>query len=346
MSPLRRHLLVLGLTFAVALLPGAGRAQADSPDAQVQAVGAISITVADMDRSIGFYRDVLTFRVVSDTELAGDDLERSTGVFGARLRRVRLHLASDTIELRQFLAPAGRPIPVDSRSNDGWFQHIAIIVRDMDRAYARLRQFNVQHASSGPQRLPDWNPNAGGIEAFYFKDPDQHVLEVLEFPRAKGLARWHRDAGDTLFLGIDHTAIVTASTDASLRWYRDVLGLVVAGASENHGIEQERLNNVFGARLRITALRAKGGPGIELLEYLAPGVGRPYPVDAHPNDLLHWETTLVVHDAEEAARRLRLSRTPFVTAGVVHPHTKAMGTDALLVVRDPDGHAMRLVQRP
>ncbi len=51
----------------------------------------------------------------------------------------------------------------------------------------------------------------------------------------------------------------------------------MAGTSENHGLEQERLNNVFGARLRITALRAARGPGVELLEYLAP---RTWPADA------------------------------------------------------------------
>ena len=44
---------------------------------------------------------------------------------------------------------AGRPAPADSRSNDRWFQHVAIIVSDMDRAYARLRQFKVQQASTG-----------------------------------------------------------------------------------------------------------------------------------------------------------------------------------------------------
>jgi hypothetical protein len=40
----------------------------------------------------------------------------------------------------------------------------------------------------------------------------------------------------------------------------------IAGKSENYGTEQEHLNNVFGAHLRITALRGTGGPGIELLE--------------------------------------------------------------------------------
>ena len=71
-----------------------------------------------------------------------------------------------------------------------------------------------------------------------------------------------------------------------------MLGLRVAGESENYGIEQEHLNNVFGARLRITALRAPPGPGIELLEYLAPRDGRPTPADLRANDLAHWQTTL------------------------------------------------------
>jgi hypothetical protein len=58
----------------------------------------------------------------------------------------------------------------------------------MDAAYRRLREHKVQHASPAPQRLPDWNPNAGGIRAFYFRDPDGHPLEVLSFrpfPRAR-----------------------------------------------------------------------------------------------------------------------------------------------------------------
>ena len=121
----------------------------------------------------------------------------------------------------------------------------------MDRAYKLLRGNKVKHASTGPQRLPEWNKNAAGIQAFYFRDPDGHFLEVLAFPPDKGAAKWHEQNG-RLFLGIDHTAIVISDTDASLRFYRDVLGLKVVGESENHGPEQERLNNVFGARLRIT----------------------------------------------------------------------------------------------
>jgi catechol 2,3-dioxygenase-like lactoylglutathione lyase family enzyme len=213
----------------------------------------------------------------------------------------------------------------------------------MDRAYARLRAHRVEHASPAPQRLPDWNPNAGGIRAFYFKDPDGHALEVLWFPAGKGDARWQQ-AGGRLFLGIDHTAIVIADTERSLRCYRDALGLRVAGESENHGPEQERLNNVFGARLRITSLRAPGGPGVEFLEYLTPGDGRPVPVDARANDVAHWQTALVTGDAEAVARTTRGSACGMLSPAVVAPAEPVLGFARGILLRDPDGHVLQVVQ--
>jgi hypothetical protein len=74
------------------------------------------------------------------------------------------------IELTKYLTPKGKPIPIDFRSNDRWFQHIEIAVSEMDRAYQRLRQFKVQHSSTAPQRISESNKAAAGIRAFYFKD--------------------------------------------------------------------------------------------------------------------------------------------------------------------------------
>ena len=309
--------------------------------ADVVAVGPIGVTVSDANGAAAFLHDVLEFERASDVEVAGDAVERLTGVFGARLRVVTMRLGEERLELREFLAPRGRAMPSDSCGNDRWFQHAAIVVSDLDRAYARLREQRVEHASPGPQRLPDWNPQAGGIEAFYFRDPDGHFLELIEFPPGKGDPRWQEVDG-RLFLGIDHTAIVVADTEASLRFYRDTLGLRLAGASENWGPEQERLNGVFGARLRITALRAAEGPGIELLEYLAPRDGRPRPADARANDLLHWQTDLVAPDPAALAERLFAARAAFVSPGLVALADAPLGFRRAALVADPDGHALRV----
>lgn len=310
----------------------------------VDSVATVGIVVSDLDRAVEWYTEVLTFEKVSETEFAGEAYERIQGVFGLRMCAARMQLGSESIELTEYLAPQGRPVPADSRSNDRWFQHIAIIVSDMDKAYARLRQFKVSHASSGPQTLPDWNPNAGGITAFYFKDPDGHVLEVLHFPPDKGAAKWHAPGGG-LFLGIDHTAIVVGDTERSLHFYRDTLGLVVAGTSENYGVEQEHLNNVFGARLRITSLRPKTGPSIEFLEYLAPTDGRPYPADSRAPDLWQWQTTVTTGDASAAANAVRGAGGAWVSPGVVDVPKDGLDFAKGILVRDPDGHAVRIVQR-
>jgi len=310
----------------------------------VQEVAAVGMTVSNMDRSVAFFSDVLTFEKVSDVEVAGDEQERLVGLFGIRTRVVRMRLGTEAIELTEYLTPRGRPVPQDSRSNDRWFQHVAIIVSDMDAAYARLRQHGVQYASPEPQRLPDWNPNAGGIKAFYFKDPDEHALEILWFPPDKGDPRWHRQA-HSLFLGIDHTAIVINDTLASLHFYRDTLGMKQVGESENYGTEQEHLNNVFGARLRITALRTGSGPGVEFLEYITPRDGRPYPPDSRASDLISWQTNFISTDVRDADTRLRSGGISSVSPGAIDIAGGEAGFRTALSARDPDGHIVRLLQK-
>lgn len=302
------------------------------------------MTVSDVDRATDFYSRVLQFQKVSDVEVAGEPYERLEGVFGLRMRVVRMRLGDENIELTEYLAPKGRPVPVESRSNDRSFQHIAIIVSDMDKAYSWLRQNKVEHASPGPQRLPDWNKNAAGIRAFYFKDPDGHPLEILQFPADKGAEKWHRRT-ENVFLGIDHTAIVVGNSNASLIFYHDVLGMTIAGESENYGTEQEHLNSVFGARLRITSLRTGTGPGVELLEYLAPRDGRPFPADERANDVSHHQTEIITAAAEAAAQKLISAHAKFVSSGVFTESDGQLGFKKAFLIRDPDGHAILIEEK-
>jgi catechol 2,3-dioxygenase-like lactoylglutathione lyase family enzyme len=304
----------------------------------VTAVRGVEVVVSDLDRSRAFF-ERLGFTALRQEELSGAAEEQRTGIARARVRRLELALGGERLALRQFIAPTrGRPVPPDSRGNDLWFQHIAIVVHDLDRAYGWLRAHHVAHVSSAPQTLPRWTENAAGIRAFYFADPDGHTLELIQFPRGKGDPRWQTPPSCSRtplelcqFLGIDHTAITVSDTDASVAFYGDRLGLRLTGESENYGPEQDQLNGVFGARLRITTLRASSGPGIELLEYLSPRGGRPAPRDARANDLTHWQIDV------EVTRLADVWSAATAGGGRAVTRTRA-GREAL--VRDRDGHAL------
>src|SRR4051812_42855472 len=86
----------------------------------VTKVDSIGLTVSDLDRSVAFYTDVLQFRKISDIEVAGESYEHLQGVFGVRLRIARMQLGDEFIELTEYLAPRGKPAPLDARSNDLW----------------------------------------------------------------------------------------------------------------------------------------------------------------------------------------------------------------------------------
>jgi catechol 2,3-dioxygenase-like lactoylglutathione lyase family enzyme len=279
------------LAFLCGLLLAALQAHAEPI---VDAVSRVVIPVSDLDRASEFYERALTFEA--------DESGAASGVI--------MRLGGETIEL---LSAGGRKIPGDSRSNDRWFQHLAIVVSDIDRAYAQVLHAGATPISAGPQTLPAWNPNAGGIRAVYFRDPDGHPLELIQFPAGKGAPRWQEK--DRLFLGIDHTAIAARDTESSLAFYRNRLGLHIAGTSENWGIEQERLSGIEGAHVRITSLRARGGPGIEFLQYLMPPDGRPMPPDTRLDDLWAEQILMIGHQSRGPGE----------------------------VLRDPDGHAIRVV---
>jgi catechol 2,3-dioxygenase-like lactoylglutathione lyase family enzyme len=321
--------------------PAASAIRARESLAAARAVESIAITVADLDRAVRFYTEVLSFTEVSTMFAEGAALATLSDLVEPIVRVARLRLGEELVELTQYARPLGRPAPRDARSHDRWFQHIAIVVSNMDSACDRLTAHGVSAISSAPQRLPGWNAAAAGIEAYYFRDPDGHPLELIHFPPDKGDARWHRAPG-RLFLGIDHTSIVAHDTDASLDFYRDLLGMRVVGRSENFGPEQERLNGVPGCRVRITTLAAESGPKVELLHYLSPTGGRPMPADERANDLVHWETAVRVSDIDAAFAAIRRAGCEIISRDVADVRSR-LGPARGFLARDPDGHVLRFV---
>ncbi len=308
---------------------------------QAISVEKVSITVSDLDKPVPFYENLLQFKNVNRYSLSGDSFRELFGITNKRTSAncVVLQLGQEKIELIEFIDEERQQrIPEESRSNDLWFQHIAIVVSDMEKAYEKLLKYGVEHVSTRPQTLPEYIQAAAGIKAFYFRDPDGHNLEIISFPKNKGNPKWQKNT-DKIFLGIDHTAIGIEKTSTSLPFYTDIIELTLAGSSNNYGYEQEHLNQVFGANLLISGLGAKSGIGVELLDYIAPPGGRKYPKDSRVTDLWHWHTTISIVDLISVYEELIENGYPLISDNIVETDQ-----DIKAMFRDTDGHAILLTQ--
>jgi catechol 2,3-dioxygenase-like lactoylglutathione lyase family enzyme len=322
----------------------------DQTYVQVQRIRAIGLTVTNCvgaarrrHRSLNFYTQALAFELVSDITVEGQDYSDLEGVTGAKIRIVTLRLGDELIELMEYLNIQGKPIPSDSQSNDLWFQHLAIVVSDMDRAYAQVRSFPIQPISVAPQTIPPGNEASAGVRAFKFKDLDGHDLELIWFPPDKGQDKWHQNS-DRLFLGIDHSAMSISNTEQSLHFYRDLLGMQVDNRSLNWRATQSRLDDLPGAEVQITALRpVQGGVGIELLDYIVPGKGRPIPSDWQSCDIAHIQIELVVNNLEQLVDKLRQNGVQFVSSRIVQFSDRSFPYRKGCLIKDPDGHAILLI---
>jgi len=311
---------------------------------QVQRIPAIGLTVTDADSSKDFYTQALSFEAVSDITVEGQDYSDLEGIAEAKIRIVTLQLGDELIKLMEYLNVEGKPIPDDSQSNDLWFQHLAIVVSDMDRAIAHLGSFPIDSISIEPQTIPSSNKASAGVRAFKFKDPDRHNLELIWFPPDKGQNKWHQNT-ERKFLGIDHSAIAVANTQQSLRFYRDLLRMQVEEGSLNQGETQAHLDGLPEAKVRVTDLRpAQAGLGIELLDYIAPANGRTMPSDWKSCDIAHMQIELVVNDIEQAVDILLQNKVQFVSPRLVQFTDSLFTYRQGCLVKDPNGHAMLLLQ--
>jgi catechol 2,3-dioxygenase-like lactoylglutathione lyase family enzyme len=287
----------------------------------VQRLSRVSFTVSDLNGLTRFYCDALGFSCIDEGPVPAAQL-RMLGLEGPA-KRAGLQLGEQTLEL---LCPAtlGHAYPADSQATDIWFQHIAVVVNNMDAAYARVCEHSITPISlDGPQLLP---PSAGGARAFKFRDPDGHPLELIAFPAGSGDPRWQFDPAHALFRGFDHSAIVVQDAARSLASYEG-LGFSVAWRSRNQGPEQERLDGVSDVSVAVIGLRpsATATPHVELLAYQQPPV---LPL-AHPlrtSDLASARLVLTVADIGG-----------FATEAI------DIGQDRRAVLQhDPDGHALVL----
>jgi catechol 2,3-dioxygenase-like lactoylglutathione lyase family enzyme len=302
----------------------------------VQKLSRINLICHQAERLAEFYIRAFGFARVDDSPKVDPCFAELIGLAAGQVRITSLHLGKQVIALAE-TQPPGRSYPDYVPGWDRQFQHFAIVVSDMTAAYANLQALRDWTAIStdGPQILP---PSSGGVTAFKFYDPEGHPLEMLAFAPGATPDCWAIKSGD-LCLGIDHSAISVGDTNRSVAFYSR-LGLGRAASSLNVGREQEKLDNLPGAIVEVTALvpPVQAVPHVELLCYrdnfdrceLLP----------NRNDVAATQLVFEVdRDALEAI--VALNRDTTVSSST----TSESGEIQAILLRDPDGHLLCIESR-
>ena len=298
----------------------------------VQKLSRISLICREPERLACFYEQAFDCVLGEQSKLGGTALESLLGIPGAETTVIRMGLGEQTIELVGIKPPA-QAYPPEAPVWSTLFQHFAIVVSDMAAAYAKLSAQKGWRPISiaGPQVLP---ASSGGVAAFKFRDPEGHPLELLAFPSNAVPETWQMNSADG-FLGIDHSAISVLDTSRSASFYRR-LGLRRSGGSSNSGPEQDRLDNVEGAVVEVTALAPpEPTPHVELLCYR--GTSDRYTAPPRIDDAAATQLVLTV-ESTDALDTLCAHNADALYSG---PVAFEEGV-ARAIMRDPDGHLLCL----
>lgn len=150
----------------------------------IRGLDHINIVVADLDRSVKFYTEVLGFRKTADVMMEGDWIEAIIGLRGVKglVTFVEAPAGGLRIELLQYVAPEGVALPENSKPNTLGLRHFAFRVENIAEMAARLRAAGVTMFSD-PVTVPKGVVKfaAGDKSLCYFLDPDGVILELAEY---------------------------------------------------------------------------------------------------------------------------------------------------------------------
>jgi glyoxylase I family protein len=136
-----------------------------------------SLTVADLDRSLHFYRDLLGVAVREQVDAAAETFSAVAGEAAQNVRIADLDLGDGRV-LELIERRDGNAAPDHAGS------HIAFQVDDIVATYRRLVKAGVQ-ARSKPQSLgPEAGRHWAGCIVVYMTDPDGATVELVQVPEA------------------------------------------------------------------------------------------------------------------------------------------------------------------
>ena len=144
----------------------------------IRGVHHVAVATGDLDRLVGFYRDLFGFEVASQGgwDAGSPVVDDIVGLPGSAARTAVLYAGNIYIEVFEYSSPQGRPGDPDRPVSDHGYTHFCIDGTDVDAEYARLTAAGMRFHTPPPAA----SDMGGKIRATYGRDPDGNVIELQE----------------------------------------------------------------------------------------------------------------------------------------------------------------------
>jgi catechol 2,3-dioxygenase-like lactoylglutathione lyase family enzyme len=317
-------LVLIGVLASPLTVPPA----AQSAGAAVVAIGNFSHIVANLDRSISFYRDGLGLEPAALLRPFEPNVPimRAGNVMGAQTRYTVLKVPGSTLNVELIEYKDIDRTPIGARFQDPGTGNLVVTVRDLDMALTRLKEAGARVTTIG-----------GKMRVVFLQDPDGFVIEVNQ---PNPVPRPSADLpGNVLGSAFE---ITIEDTEKTAAFYRDLLGFDVdAGTPFNGEKLMTDTAGTPGAKFRQSRLRVPGTAfSITAIEF------KDIERKPHGTRLQDPGTAmlqLMVGDVDSLLKRLKAGGAAVVSVG---GEAVTMGTLRLAVVRDPNNLFLELIQRP
>ncbi|SEV79765.1 VOC family protein [Natrinema salifodinae] len=130
----------------------------------------VGITVADLEETLAFYRDVLDLSVIDRFSVGGQAFADAVDVAGASADFAHLEADGTRIELVEY-EPEARGSPAAGLNQPG-AKHVGLAVDDLDAFYEAL--------PDDVSTISEPRTTESGTSILFLRDPEGNLIEVLE----------------------------------------------------------------------------------------------------------------------------------------------------------------------
>jgi catechol 2,3-dioxygenase-like lactoylglutathione lyase family enzyme len=297
-------------------------------------------SVANLDRSVAFYRDLVGLELDTTPGLpsgAGREIGLLTNAPGADLRTATFKIPGTEVRLVLIQVSKSDGRKLESRIQDPGVVKLVLRVRSMETAFARVRgQITGVYTSGGAPVRPE-GPN-GVNQAVITKDPDGCALEFV-FQTNPALP--DSLPADSNVVG-GWASFVVEDLAKSIEFYRDRLGFAIAGSGRPATATLLALEGTPEATSTVSTGSRPPGAAYTWFMYDFRGIERKT-LQTRLQDPGTAAVSFWVDNLPALLTRLKAAGTSIETAG---GEPLVVGGSRRAFIRDPSGILIELAELP